>query len=234
MMNQLDTLNCLIVEDELICSTHLSNYCEKVGGLNVVDTTDDPVRAQRVCAENDIDILFLDIHLPEINGFEFLSTLKCKPKVIVTTSDENCAIDAFDNNASDFLLKPIKYSRFIMAINKIREDRIEELPKEKRDHFYVKLDGRLVRINHDSLLVIEARGDYIYLKTEEKNYLVHSTLKAIQSKLPDEKFLKVHRSYIINRDKIVDIEDNSILIHQNVVPISRSNKEFVMSTLNVL
>jgi len=233
-MNRLDTMNCLIVEDEPISAAHLNNYCEKIGGLSVIDTTDDPARAMQVCSENRIDLIFLDVHLPEINGFEFLDTLKRKPKVIVTTSDETSAIQAFDNKVNDFLLKPIKYSRFIMAINKVRDEFIQELPEEERDHFYVKIDGRLVRINHDSLMVIEARGDYIYLKTENKNYLVHSTLKAIQTKLPENKFLKVHRSYIINRDKIVDIEDNSILIEQNVVPISRSNKEFVMSTLNVL
>ena len=163
---------------------------------------------------------------------------------ISSISDENCylfAMEAFEYDfIVDYLLKPIELPRFEKAVKKaeklqLRQTQISSIkvPSQKND-FYVNIDRRLIKIDLSSIYLIEAKGDYINIKTEEKEYVVHSTLKKIEEKLPDSLFLKVHRSYIINVKKIIDIEDNSVLIKKDVVPVSRSNRPELMKRLDLL
>jgi len=176
---------------------------------------------------NAVDLIFLDIHMPDFTGFDFIDTIKNPPKIVLTTSDPNFAIQAFGYDCIvDYLVKPITPERFKKAIDKaeaIKPVVVEEkassgqVETSSGNDLYVNIDRRLIKIDIPSIYLVEAKGDYIQIKTEDKNYTVHSTLKKIEEKLPDSLFLKIHRSYIINVDKIIDIEDNSVLIKKDVI-----------------
>ena len=214
--------------------------CEKNKELILIESFSNAIEAIKFLNQNSVDLIFLDIHMPTFTGFDLLQTLKNPPKVILTTSDKNFAIEAFEYNCIvDYLVKPVTQERFDKAILKAKSFNVvssnsKKVEKEIIDELYVNIDRRLVKINFATINLIEAKGDYIQIKTDTKNHIVHSTLKKIEDKLPYELFLKVHRSFIINTTKIVDIEDNSVLIGNNVIPVSRSNRPELMKRLNLL
>ncbi|SCX99243.1 two component transcriptional regulator, LytTR family [Nonlabens sp. Hel1_33_55] len=238
-------MKCIIVDDEVAARTIVSHLCSQTDNLKVLEEFPNAMQAIKFLNKNEVDLIFLDIHMPDFTGFDFIDTLKNPPKIILTTSDKNFAIEAFSYECIvDYLVKPITLPRFQKAVLKaenfvkpteaapLSRNTSKADPAEKE--MYVNIDRRLIKIEFDKVYLIEAKGDYILIKTEDKNYTVHSTLKKIQEKLPDSSFLKVHRSYIINFRKIIDIEDNSVLIAKNVVPISRSNRPELMKRLNLL
>jgi len=239
-------LNCIIVDDEMAARTIVAHLCDQVESLNVIDQFSNAMQAIKFLNKNDIDLIFLDIHMPDFTGFDFIDTLKNPPKIVLTTSDRNFAIEAFEYDCIvDYLVKPITLPRFMKAMTKAQNVKVapaslrEETPTASSEiatekEMYVNIDRRLIKIEFDKIYLIEAKGDYILIKTDEKSYTVHSTLKKIEEKLPDSLFLKVHRSYIINIKRIIDIEDNSVLIERDVVPISRSNRPELMRRLNLL
>lgn len=237
-------MNCIIIDDEATARLILEQLCEQVEDLDVIESFPNAMQAIKFLNKNDIDLIFLDIHMPDFTGFDFIQTLKNPPKIILTTSDKNFALEAFEYDCIvDYVVKPITLSRFTKSINKAKTkpnnakktttNKESENTNSETD-LYVNIDRRLIKINFISISVIEAKGDYILIKTDSKNYTVHSTLKKIQEKLPDHLFLKVHRSYIINTKKIIDIEDNSVLIAKDVIPVSRSNRPELMKRLNLL
>lgn len=203
----------------------------------------DALSAIKYLNQNEVDLLFLDIHMPNFNGFDLIKTLKNPPKIILTTSDPNFALRAFEYDfIIDYLLKPLEASRFEKAVEKAKQvlnsesvgpSTEENLPNLDTD-FYINIDRRLIKIDPFSVYLVEAKGDYINIKTEDNNYRVHTTLKKIEEKLPESIFLKIHRSYVINLKKIIDIEDNSVLIKRDVVPISRSKRPELMRRLDLL
>ena len=234
-------MNCIIIDDEKTARLITYNLCQKVGSVNVLEEFPNAIQAIKYLNKNLVDLIFLDMHMPDFTGFDFIQTIKHPPKIILTTSDSKLAIEAFEYECIvDYLVKPITQERFNKAIKKaqsiqaVLEPRVEELVKEVVKDLYVNIDRRLIKISISSIYLIEAKGDYIQVKTEDKNYTVHSTLKKIEDKLPEDLFLKVHRSYIINLKKIIDIEDNSVLIKKDVVPVSRSNRPELMKRLNLL
>jgi len=239
-------LNCIIVDDEMAARTIVAHLCEQIDDLQVIDQFPNAMQAIKFLNKNEVDLIFLDIHMPDFTGFDFIDTLKNPPKIVLTTSDRNFAIEAFEYDCIvDYLLKPITLPRFMKAMTKVRSFKvpinsnttqrtISTGEKSSEKEMYVNIDRRLIKIEFDKIYLIEAKGDYILIKTDDKSYTVHSTLKKIEEKLPDRLFLKVHRSYIINFKRIVDIEDNSVLIERDVVPISRSNRPELMRRLNLL
>ena len=180
--------------------------------------------------------------MPSFSGFDFIKTLKTPLKVILTTSDKNFALEAFEFDCVlDYLVKPIGIARFNKSIEKLNsrtlsaiETGVVGLAAENTNFIFVNVDKRLVKITISEILIIEAKGDYISIKTAQKNYIVHSTLKKIEKKLPAHIFLRIHRSYIVNITEIIDIEDNSVLIKKSVIPISRSQKPVLIKKLNLL
>ena len=236
-------MNCIIIDDEATSRTIIGELCSSYKNLNVVEVFSNAIEAIKYLNQNKTDLIFLDIHMPDFNGFDFIRTLKDPPFIILTTSDAEFAIQAFEYDCIvDYIVKPIKPERFKKSIQKVEGKLNEKVTatvtdKEKQqtgDDFYVNINKRLIKIDIQSIYLVEAKGDYIYLKTDNKNYTVHSTLKKIEEKLPDHMFLKIHRSYIININKIIDIEDNSVLIEKDVVPVSRSNRPELMKRLNLL
>ena len=236
-------MNCIIIDDEATSRTIIGELCSSYKNLNVVEVFSNAIEAIKYLNQNKTDLIFLDIHMPDFNGFDFIRTLKDPPFIILTTSDAEFAIQAFEYDCIvDYIVKPIKPERFKKSIQKVEGKLNEKVTatithKEKLqtvDDFYVNINKRLIKIDIQSIYLVEAKGDYIYLKTDNKNYTVHSTLKKIEEKLPDHMFLKIHRSYIININKIIDIEDNSVLIEKDIVPVSRSNRPELMKRLNLL
>tara|TARA_B110001454_G_scaffold11083_1_gene10273 strand:+ start:613 stop:1323 length:711 start_codon:yes stop_codon:yes gene_type:complete len=236
-------MNCIIIDDEKMARVIIKTFCNKIDDLHILDEFSNAIEAIKFLNENAVDLIFLDIHMPNFSGIDFIKSLKNPPKIILTTSDTKYALEAFEYNfIIDYLLKPIKLPRFIKAVEKANKkeissnsltNKIPNTPDIEND-FYINIDRRLIKIDLPSIYLIEAKGDYIKIKTENQDYTVHSTLKKIEEKLPDSLFLKIHRSYIINLKKIVDIEDNSVLIKKDVIPVSRSKRPELMKRLDLL
>ncbi|NER11596.1 two component transcriptional regulator, LytTR family [Muriicola jejuensis] len=235
-------MTCIIIDDEAAARAIVGQLCTKTPDLDVIEEFSNAIEAIKFLNQQNIDLVFLDIHMPGFSGIDFVQTLKNPPKVVLTTSDTNFAIEAYEYEAIvDYLLKPITPERFAKSIQKVKNS-LASQPALKPDsgtsgigdELYINIDRRLIKLKFDDILYIEAKGDYIDVKTTKEDYRVHNTLKKIKEKLPAELFLQIHRSYIINFTKIIDIEDNSVLIEKNVIPISRSNRPELMRRLNLL
>lgn len=236
-------MNCIIIDDEATARAIISQLCSNIPSLNILEEFPNALQAIKYLNQNEVDLIFLDIHMPDFTGFDFIQTLKNPPKIILTTSDSQFAIEAFEYDCIvDYLVKPIALPRFEKSIKKAESFKTvasttadsDKVETTSGNDLYVNIDRRLIKIDIPSIYLIEAKGDYIHVKTEDKNYTVHSTLKKIEEKLPNDLFLKIHRSYVINVQKIIDIEDNSVLIKKDVIPVSRSNRPELMKRLNLL
>ena len=246
-------MNCIIIDDEAMARAIIAQMISKDFSLVLQEEFSNAIEAIKYLNSNGdgIDLIFLDIHMPGFTGFDFIQTIKNPPAVILITSDKNFAIEAFEYDCIvDYLVKPLTEDRFLKAIRKAQAKKLEAAvsapapsvaqhdqlvqPPDTATEFYVNIDRRLIKIDIASINLVEAKGDYIQIKTETKNYTVHSTLKKIEEKLPPSLFLKVHRTYIINIKKIIDIEDNSVLIAKDVIPVSRANRPELMKRLNML
>ncbi|MEP2238130.1 MAG: LytTR family DNA-binding domain-containing protein [Maribacter sp.] len=236
-------MNCIIIDDEATARAVVKQLCSKIPKLDVIEEFDNAISAIKFLNQQTIDVIFLDIHMPGFSGVDFIQTLKDPPKVVMTTSDTDFAIAAYEYECIvDYLVKPITLERFEKCIDKIKSSSVKkpqvqaagQQKTSEGEDLYINIDRRLIKLKLNEILVIEAKGDYIDIKTEKEDHRVHTTLKKIKEKLPEKLFLQIHRSYIINFTKIIDIEDNSVLIAKNVVPISRSNRPELMRRLNLL
>lgn len=237
-------MKCIIVDDEATARIIVEQLCSKIPNLEVVDSFSNAMDAMKFLNQQQVDVVFLDIHMPGFTGIDFVQTLKNPPKIVLTTSDTNFAIEAYEYEVIvDYLVKPITQERFEKAIVKVKKS-LEKpispsttevgISQNLGDELYINIDRRLIKIKFNEILFIEAKGDYIEIKTDKKVHRVHNTLKNIKDKLPEGIFLQIHRSFIINFTKIIDIEDNSVLIEKSVIPISRSNRPELMLRLNLL
>ena len=234
-------IKCIIVDDDETARLILKQHCLSSKKLKLLNEFTSAIEAIKFVNSNEVDLVFLDIHMPTFSGFDFVKTINTSLKVVLTTSDKNFALHAFEyKSVIDYLVKPIRKERFEKSLEKIvtlfnaKETASELSADNNLDYLYVSVDRKLVKIHVPSIYLIEAKGDYIHIKTDEKKYMVHSTLKKIEDKLPSNLFLKVHRSFILNIAEIVDIEDSSVVVRKEVVPISRSNKSNLMNKLNLL
>jgi DNA-binding LytR/AlgR family response regulator len=235
-------MKCIIIDDEEMAREILSIMILKSPNLFLDEEFSNAVDAIKYLNNNidEIDVIFLDIHMPNFSGFDFIKTIKNPPQIILVTTDQNFALEAFNYDCiTDYLVKPICEERFEKAIQKIKinKDITVKLIGENSSiikEIYVNIDKRLVKIDIMSIKYIIANGDYIIIKTEAKNYTIHTTLKKIHEKLPKTIFLKIHRSYIINLNKIIDIQDSTVLIGKDLVPISKNNRATLMKSLNLL
>jgi len=238
-------MNCIIIDDEMMARAIIAQFVTSLTKIKVVEEFTNAIYAIKYLNENKVDVVFLDIHMPDFTGFDFIKTLKNPPKVILVTSDKNFAFEAFEFDCIvDYLVKPINEDRFSKAIEKLlTRHSTNKLPEKNTGHasanqepneFYVNIGNRLIKIDIPSVTMVKANGDYIIIKTDSTTYTVHTTLKKIEDKLPSDLFLKVHRSYIINTKKIIDIEDNSVLIGKDIIPVSRGNRPELINRLNLL
>lgn len=234
-------LKCIIVDDETMARKALQRLCQQHEALEVMAVCENATQALTVLAEQEIDLIWLDVEMPELSGFDLLDRLPTMPQVILTTSKTDYAFDAFQYQVTDYLKKPIGQLRFKLAVEKVlaaqkkQEQTQKQEPVRLGDNkaIYVKNDGRYVRVPYDSIMYIENTGDYVKILTNNQSFVVYTTMKSLEEKLGAQ-FLRVHRSYIINLDKIVDIEESNLVVASKVIPISRANKSELMSRLNLL
>lgn len=233
-------MNCITIDDEQMSREILSIMILNSLNLVLVNEFTNAIDAIKYLNEgNKVDVIFLDIHMPNFSGIDFIKTIKNSPQIILVTTDKNFALDAFKYDfITDYLVKPIQSERFEAAVQKIKFKNYNNVREVSSNligsDIYVNIDKRLIKIDVSSINLIQAKGDYICIKTETKNYVVHTTLKKIEQKLPKSVFVKVHRSFIINLNKIIDIQDNTVLIGLEVVPISKNNRENLMQHITQL
>jgi two-component system LytT family response regulator len=228
-------LNCIIVEDEPMSRKSLQRLCEQHNALEVLNVFDNATSALDFLAGQEVDLIWLDVEMPGLSGFDLLEQLPSIPYVILTTSKIEYAFEAFQYNVTDYLKKPITLPRFKIAVEKVLE--LHARPKantsDEPKEIYIKTDGRYIRLPFDSISYIENIGDYVKIFTSTQTHIVYTTMKYLEEKLGFQ-FLRVHRSYIVHLNKIVDIEDNTLVISNKVIPISRANKSELMNRLNLL
>lgn len=236
-------MDCIIIDDEITAREIIKQLCSNQENINIVREFGDAISAIKFLNENNIDLIFLDIHMPDFNGIDFIKTLKNPPQLILTTSDPNFAASAFEFDfIVDYILKPIDMTRFQNAIARA-ENRLLIKPKDttsekvfenQEKYLYVNINKGLKKINLNDILFIEAKGDYIIIVKGKERTIVHSSLKKILEVLPDIAFIQVHRSYIININHIVDIKDNGVNVVKNIIPIGRQYKSKLFQQLNLL
>lgn len=230
------SLTCIIVDDEQMSRQSLQRLCEQHDALTLVGTFDNARGALNFLAEQAVDLIWLDVEMPGLSGFGLLEELSSIPYVVLTTSKTEYAFDAFQYQVTDYIKKPISLPRFKIAVEKVLElsarNRLMGRP-QNRQEIYIKTDGRYIRLPFDAIAYVENMGDYVKIFTTSQTYTVHATMKYIEEKL-GMPFLRVHRSYIVHLDKIVDIEENTLVVHNKVIPISRANKPELMNRLNLL
>ncbi len=228
-------LNCIIVDDEIMARKSLDRLCAKHENLHVIEICSNAEEALQVLSEKSVDLIFLDIEMPEITGIEFLEKAITLPQIIFTTSNSEYGREALEYHITDYLKKPITMPRFLQAIDKALDiQKQNENYKAAAQEIYIKENNKYIRLPYDQILYFENVGDYVKVVTTDKNYVIYSTMKNIDSKLSHPRFLKVHRSFIINLSKIVDLEESTLVIGKKVIPISRANKSILMSKLNIL
>jgi len=225
-------LNCVIVDDEPIARKLLQEYIEETDFLALVGTAENPLKAAGLIRSIDVDLIFLDINMPKMNGMEFLRSSPNLPMVIMTTAYGQYALEGFEMAVTDYLVKPFSLERFLKAAQKALELKLlkDKAANEKTEpgHFYVKCNGRLERVNYDDLLYVEALANYVTLHTAKEKLVVYLTLKGILEQLPKEKFIQVHKSCIVNIDKINSIEGNILHIGNSRITVSLNFHDVVM------
>lgn len=229
-----EPLKCIIVDDDPISIKVLEDFVEKTEVLNLAGSFINASQVPPALNEQEIDLIFLDVEMPEMSGLDLIRSLTRKPEIIITSIEEKYALEAFDADVIDYLLKPITdYGRFLKAIAKVLEKR-EQNRMVYSGNIFVKVDSLLVNLDLNDILWVEAYGDYVKMVTGEKTYTVYTKLKSVEQKLPPRIFMKVHRSYIVNLHKINSISHAYLHISDTRIPISSSHKEKLIKRLNLL
>ncbi|HMK18778.1 MAG TPA: LytTR family DNA-binding domain-containing protein [Chitinophagaceae bacterium] len=232
-------INCVIIDDEPLARKGLREYISDVDFLNLAGEYDNALKATEMISRGEVQLLFLDIQMPKITGLDFMKTLQKPVPVIFTTAFPQYALDGFDLNALDYLVKPISFDRFLKAALKAKEyyevrqknDADKTPVAEVGDYFFIKADNKLVKVLFSDILFIEALQNYVVIHTQEKKLITYLTFKSVEEYLPSSQFIKVHKSFIVSATKIDSIEGNDIRIGQHYIPISRNLKDEVMRKL---
>ncbi len=230
-------MNCLIVEDDEISRISLLKFCEKIDDLHIIGVCENVSQAIEYLQKNEIDLIFLDIELPGTTGLDLVKEMKDLPLIVFTTAKREYAADAFEYRdvVIDYITKPVSLPRILNAVNRAQYKLSkEEVTERYNDYLFVKSDGRLVRVEINDLEFIETVGDYVRFKTASSHFMVLSSLKSIDLKVSHPDLMKIHRSYIINLSKIIDIQDNIVLIGKKIIPISRAHRTKLWKRLDPL
>ena len=233
------TISCIIVDDEPIAREILENHLKRIDSIHIVGSCKNAIEAFNLLNSEKVDLIFLDINMPEISGLSFAKSINKKIKIIFTTAYREYALDGFDLKAVDYLLKPISFERLFQSIHKFKNEsfdfRQEETPdihNDNADFFFVRSDRKMIKINFSALDYIESLADYVKIHSKDKMIITRETISSIEAKLPKKDFLRVHRSYIVSISKIESFTNEFIEIHNKAIPISRSYKNDVKHRLD--
>lgn len=227
-------ITCVIVDDEPIAREIITSFVQKTPSLELIKTCKNAMEAINFNQENNVDLFFLDINMPEVNGISLAKIIGNKSKIIFTTAYRDYAVDGFNLNVVDYLLKPIAFERFFEAVQKVNSAFTPSEIKEKtesKNYIFVRSDRKMVKINFDEILYIESLGDYLKIFLDKETVITRETMNNIDSKLPINKFIRIHRSYIVSINKINSYTNEFIEINKKALPISRSYKESVLQKL---
>jgi DNA-binding LytR/AlgR family response regulator len=233
---------CLIVDDEPLARDLIRSHVSKLDNFEVIAECGDAIEAFQSLREKPIDLIFMDIQMPQITGIDFLKTLKHPPKVIITTAFREYALDGFDLDVVDYLLKPITFERFLKAINKFylaTQDEIQPSPvtisssNYEEAYIYIKENKKVVKVYLNEILYIEGLSEYVQIYTQKKKIITKTSMSHMEEKLPEDGFLRIHKSYIVALGKIEAFTASSIEVPGKELPIGRSYKNVVLESLNV-
>lgn len=233
-------ISCIIVEDEPPAIKVLQKYIEKIGELDIQGIYQNPLEALRDLRTTEVDLLFLDINLPDLSGIELLKSLKNPPKVIFTTAYSEFALEGFELQITDFLLKPYSFDRFVKAIHKV----LQEIETEKKlqewsavketDVLVIKADRKIYRLPFEDILILQAYGDYVKIQARDKQLVPKETLNNLERLLPEEQFMRIHRSYIVALHKVEYVEGNMVHIQDKNIPLGKSFREAFLKRIQGL
>ena len=229
-------LKCIIIDDEPIARKVLQEFIEEIDYLELTGQAENPLKAMSLLNENDIDIVFLDINMPKINGIDFLKNSRLNAKIIMTTAYAEYAVEAYGLDVFDYLIKPIAFERFLKACNKAKEaGKVRAIAQDQagkaNDHFFIKCNNQIEKVFYDDLVYAEAMLNYVMLYTKSKKMMVYVTIKSLEEQLPPEIFIKVHKSFIVNINKVKSIEGNILDIGNEKITISQSLREKVINEI---
>jgi DNA-binding LytR/AlgR family response regulator len=230
-------IKCIIIDDEPLARKGLKEYMADVSFLELAGEFDNALKATDMLNRGEVQLLFLDIQMPKITGLDYFKTLQQPPPVIFTTAYPQYALEGFEVNALDYLVKPVSFERFLKAALKareyyeVREKNAAEATAASSDYFFIKADNKLVKLFFTDILLVEALQNYVVIHTKDKKHISYLTFKAVEDYLPADQFIKTHKSYIVAAAMIDSIEGNDIRIGPHHVPISRNLKEEVMAKL---
>lgn len=231
-------LKCVIVDDEPLAGEGLARHIGVVDYLELTGVVQNPVELDQLMDTEPVDLIFLDIEMPFMTGIDFLRLKSALPMVILTTAYPNHALEAFQLDVVDYLLKPITFNRFFKAVKKARELHLlknqEQTPKPtpaESDYFFIKCEGKFEKVKTDEILFIQSLQNYAVIYTEHKKYMTLMSLKALEENLDGGQFIRVHKSFIVSVSKVNSFENTEIRIGSELIPISRANKEWVHARL---
>lgn len=239
-------IRCVIIDDEPLAIEILETYLTQISGIQLAGTFTNPIQALSFVQDNKTDLIFLDIEMPLFNGMDFIKTLSYKPVVIITTAYRDYAVESFEMEAIDYLVKPIPFHRFIKATNKaisllskdnkIQKTSIEEIDKTEGQttdsDLWLKADKKFLRISMSDIIYIESLKDYIRIKTKDNELITYQTLTGIMEKLPAAKFVRIHKSFIVCIQKIDIVEGNMVRIADKILPVGRVFRQGLIDRIN--
>lgn len=220
-------IKCIIIDDEPLAAEVIENYLKEFSNVEFVGSFNNPLEALELIESGEIEAVFIDINMPKMNGLEFIRSIEAKPSFIITTAYREYAVESYDLDVLDYLVKPVPFNRFLKSINKLslkfNADRSMENAHDsaEKSFIFLKVDKKLVRIKYDDIHFIESLKDYIKVFTSEGDFLAHKSLTSITEELPKSKFLRIHRSFTVSLDKIDALEGNSVLLKGKRIPIGR-------------
>ncbi|TVR72181.1 MAG: DNA-binding response regulator [Marinilabiliales bacterium] len=233
-------MNCIVIDDDKLSRKVIEEFIKKTDFLHHIASFENAVDAIPLFRSgNEVHLIFLDIEMPEMTGIEFIKTLKNPPQIVIISSKEDYALVAFEYDVTDYLLKPVTYSRFFKAVDKAYSQymKVSSVP-DGRNEIFIKKNSSLIRLKYEDILWVEALENYVIVNTFDDKFTIHFTMKSIEQKLPANRFSRVHRSYIVNTSSINLIEDNSIIIPveggKKSIPIGKSYKDKLMNDLNLM
>lgn len=229
-------INCIIIDDEPLARKGLKEYINDIDFLTLAGEYDTPLKVMDKLQGDAVQLMFLDVQMPKLTGLDFLKSFQHPPLVIITTAYPQYALEGFELDVLDYLVKPISFNRFVKAVMKAKEYyTMHAAPAtteaKEDDYIFVKTDNKLVKILYSDILFVEAMQNYVTICTKQKKYITYLTFKGIEESLPASSFLKVHKSYIVSMDKVDSIEGGSIVIGQYSIPVSRANKDEIMEKI---
>ncbi len=228
-------MNCIAVDDDQLSLKVLEGLIAKTEMLHLLETFSSAADVANAMSNKDVDLIFLDVEMPDMTGLELIEVLDKKPQIIIVSGKSKYALDSYNYDVADYLLKPVEnYARFLQAVKKAYKNFEKEAAKEADDHVFIKVDSLLLNFNYNDIFWVEAYGDYVKIHTSQKVYTVYSTLKMVEEKLPKDDFFRVHRSYIVRVDKIKNVDQTNLQIENKIIPISKSYRHSFFERINTL